>query len=534
MPKVEQYGGSQISTEVVQGARAKNFQIAGVGDFAPGVSQLAQGLQQMQERADTAAAEEALVAFEREKNNLFFNPETGYFNTQGRDAMDGAEQMTQSLAELRDRYAQGLKSSRAQAAFSRAAEAHITRGNVDIMRHAQAGAQAWEVATINSRIENTVENASLYWNDPDRLAVQNELGRQSIMDNAQIEGVTGEALNERLQTYESTFASSVITAATTQSSEQGRAMLEEYGERLEGPDRLKMDELIAKRERAEQTERENRFAVTQATALIQQYGDLPDARARINEEINQIEDPEVRRAASREATRQLDIRIKAQGEQRVAIQEEVEDFILMGGTAAQYAAANPDNWNTMSAQQRRALTNGEGIVTDYEQFYDLLALPQDQLAQLDASQYAHSLAPDDRRRLETAIVSARRRSPESQTGRTRAQQITGVVTQLFGSKPRGGYRGTKAQQVDLFYSIVDAERQRREDEKGATLTSVEFTAMLNEMTRTVTSEGALWDTEYELRDIPPEDLQVLTDHLRQNNIPLTGDNLIRAYIQATQ
>lgn len=537
MPKIEQYGAPKVETQVTPGARARNYQIAGVGDFAAGVNELGKGIQTMQEAADKAAAEEALVAFEREKNNLFFNPENGYFNTQGRNAMEGAEPMTKSLNELRDRYAKELKSPRAQSAFSRAADAHITRGTADIMRHAQTGAMAWEKATIESRVENTIENASLYYNDPEQIKVQNAVGRQSVIDAAKLEGIDGEALNERLQTYNSTFASSVIGAATAKSSDEGKAMLDEYGSWLEGPDRLKVEAAIEKREKIEKTERENTFAVTQADTLIQQYGEDPDARAKINDAVNEIEDPELRRATSKEATRQLDIKMKAQGEQRVAIQEEVEDFILKGGTATQYAAANPDKWEAMSAQQRRAMLSGEPVVTDYNTLNELLLLPPEKLAQVDPSQYSHVMSPSDRNRLTNAVGAARNRSPESQIGRTQAQQVKATVEQIYGTTPKGGYKGSKADQVNAFYAVVDAERVRREEEKGSTLTSTEYTTMLNEMTRDVVQKDkylGFIDDRMELKDIPADELQQLSDYLHKNNVPVTGDNLIKAYIQASQ
>ena len=94
MPKVAQYGDPQVRTQIARQPRADAS--AGNAVFrsniqaAQGLASVAEAGAQTMQRIDTTSAEEALVAFEREKNNLFFNPENGYFNTQGKNAYDNA------------------------------------------------------------------------------------------------------------------------------------------------------------------------------------------------------------------------------------------------------------------------------------------------------------------------------------------------------------------------------------------------------------------------------------------------------------
>jgi len=57
--------------------------------------------------------------------------------------------------------------------------------------------------------------------------------------------------------------------------------------------------------------------------------------------------------------------------------------------------------------------------------------------------------------------------------------------------------------------------------------------MLSGLTRTVVQEGRFFDTELDLTDIPADDVSVLSKFLRDNNKPVTADNLIRAYKQAS-
>ena len=73
MPKVEQYGLPQVTTQVVNQPRMNAA--AGSRVFqsniqaAKGVAQVGLAVSDMVQRIDTTSAEEALVSFEKEKND---------------------------------------------------------------------------------------------------------------------------------------------------------------------------------------------------------------------------------------------------------------------------------------------------------------------------------------------------------------------------------------------------------------------------------------------------------------------------------
>lgn len=534
MPKVEQYGPSRVNTQVATEARAQSAPAGAFGgQLAQGVNQLGAGLQQMKTKIDTAAAEEALVKFEKDKNNLFFNPENGYFNSQGRDAYERAGTVAEELEKLKRSYGEGLKSQTARDAFDKAAQQHITRSGADIMRHASKGVQAWEVATINAQVENTLENASLYWNDPERREVQRALGRQSILDAGKLEGIDGTALNERLQTYESSFSMAAIQSAASKSADEGDKLLSDMRDRLEGPDVLKAESMIAKRRQAEQTASNANLAVLRAGNLVDTYGDATDARSSILEEVNQIEDGELRKATMSEAMKQLDAKRKADSETKGAIFEEGENFIMGGGTVEQFKSQHAEEWEQLTPKQKRALNSGESLATDYVVLSDLMTLPKTKLAQINPTDYYSDLAKPDRQKLISAVASARNGGTDHQVGRTRNAETTASVEQIFGAKK--GWNQKEKARVNQFYQIINDEAEAREQQKGSPLTSQEYTDLVNGMTRKVVKERSLWfDKEMDLTDIPTEDLGVLSDYLRQNNIPVTSDNLIRAHEQASK
>lgn len=545
MPKIATYGGQQVQTQVVRGARASSVPSGAFGgDIARGIGQVGQAFEEigkqqaeMQKRLATTEAEDALVKFEREKNKLFFDPEAGYFNTQGRDAFDAAGTANTSLQKLQQQYADNLTNDAARQLFSKAAAAHVTRGTQDIMQHASKGMKAWEVATIEAQVENTVENAALYWNDPERLGVQRALGRQAVVDAAGMQGIDGEALNERLQTYESSFTRTAIEAATQKSVAQGKKLLDQFGNRLEGPDKLKMDKLIQDKLKVENTKYIASQAVVRAGGIVDRY----DSRSDIIAEVNKISDPELRDKTMRESMYQFGLRKQAESEDRVSAFEAAENFIANGGSAEQFQMNEPDAWEKMSPKQRANINAGKGVTTDWNTFNELMLLPEKELAKIDPSEYVNQLAAGERSKLLTAVRSAQNKGSESdkvesQAGRTRTQETNFAVTQIFGKKPSGGYNEEKSQQINAFYSTLTAEQNAREAALGRKLDSQEYTDLLAGFTRKTVKERSFFgvpvpDSKLDFTDVPAEEVPSLSAELRRQGIAVTTDNLIRLYEQ---
>lgn len=538
MPKVAQYEGNQVLTDVVSQPRASGNVPAAAfgGPVTEGLASVAQAGAQMKQRIDTTAAEEALVQFERDKNATFFNPENGYFNSQGRDAFDGADSATKALDDLKKKYGESLGQN-AKLMFDKAADAHITRGRVDISRHAAKGLKSWEVATIKSQVENTVENATLYWNQPDQLAVQNALGRQAVIDAAEMEGIGAEATAERLQTYDSSFTRSAIAAATQSSAAEGQALLDEQGDRLEGPDKLKLEKDIAIKAKAEKTQSDAQQAVLIGAGLV----DRLDDRETIREAVNTIEDPELRKKAMTESMRQFNLKKQGESEARAEAFERAESHVVSGGSAETFKIEDPEGWDKLSAKQQRSIESGKAVITDWNVFSELMTMPKEDLAKVNPVEHFDNLAPAERSKLISAVKSANGTGGSSdkidhQEGRTRSAQTTAALEQMLGKKR--DWNDKKRERANAFYSLLDDEVAFRESQKDGKLTSEEYTQVLSDLTRKVTIEKSFIfdflapDEELSSTDIPPDELRILSKFLRDNGVPVTSENLVKAQRQA--
>ena len=504
----------------------------------------------MQERAAEAEANEALVNFEREKNKLFYDPEKGYFNSRGRNAYDQAQTITSELEKLRNTYSSNLSSGFARKEFDRASQTHLTRANESVMRHASTNLRAWEVSTINAKVENSIENASLLWNNPQQLAVQREIGRQSILRSAQMEGLSPEATNEKLQTYESSVAMAAINAAMITSSSAGESLFKQYKNRLEGPDLVKVKGEIQRKRKAEASQASAQAVFDQAATLVNQYGEEDDARSRIIDEINKIKDTKARKKVLGESMYQLDLKMRAKSEERGAVFEDAESFLAEGQSIEQYIASKPEQWEKLSSKQQMSLRSGESISTDFGLLSDLLTQPEKELAKVNPADHFDKLSKGDRAKLITAVKSARKErgssGADAQEGRSRITQTSDMVRQLFGDKR--DWNSKESARVNQFYSLLDGEVEFREKQKGSPLTSQEYTDVLNGFARdAVTKRGLfknwldIWGLSDEetsldevLEEIPEDQVSVLTTYLRGNGIPVTTETLKKAYDQATK
>lgn len=530
MPVV-QYTPDQVRTEVAGRAQAGTMP-SGTGQLAQGISTAAGVIIQQQQKANIAEAQQASTSFERDKNDLFFNPDTGYFNTQGRNAYESAGSVSQQLDKLKKQYSTDL-SPEARREFERVASAQITRSNADIMRHSSKNLQAWEQANTAAEIENTLENSALYWNRPDDLKIQRALGEQSVLEVAQAQGLSPEATNEKLETYRSAFASNIIKSATSSSAAEGRDAMEKYGNRLEGPAKVNMQMAIDKRTQTERTQEISQQAVLTGTTLVRDYGEHPNARNVIMEEVNKIEDADLRKATMSQANHQLSIKKQADAEMQGEIFKEAERAKFDANTSVErFKADNPEHWDKLTAKQQQSLASNSKTTTDYVLFSELSLMDEKELAKVNPSDYITQLASTEYKQLVTMVKSARDVGTDSgnQAGRGRTAQTSSSVEQLFGKK--SSWDTNEIEQVNAFYSVLDGEVKMQEQLKGSSLTSQEYTAVLDGFTRKYVIEGGAWfglaDADKDLTDISADELIDAAEYLRSRGEAATTESLYSA------
>ena len=542
MPKIAQAQPDQVPVRVIRQPRASADVPKGAfggGDIARSLAGLAQAGKEAKGRVDTTAAKEALLGFEKAKNDVFFNPDSGYFNTQGRNAYDGAKGTSSALADLKRTYGDGLDVN-ARTMFDTAADAHIARADVDIMRHSAKGLQTWEIATSLAEVENSVENASLYWAQPQKMSTQRISGQLAVINGAEREGVGPEATAERVQTFNSTFSVAAVSAATANSAAEGQALLDKFNESkslLEEPDRLQLEGLIAKQTKQEKVQADASFVLAKATAVVGRS----DSKSDILAEMKKIDDPKLRKDTTAEAMSQLRLKGQAEKESQVSAWDAAVDVVAGTGSVTAFKAANPTEWGLLDKTQQKKLEQGEGVISDMTKFYDLMALPDDARAQLSPNDYLTVLAKAELKQLSKSINSARGGGSDSDKdeallGRSISAQVKSKVGLLYG-KP-SARNEEEHRQADAFYGLADAAVKQARDAKGKPLTGEELNIVLGAVTRDVVDQGPSvfgfhpFESTDSIADIPAAEQKSLTRFLTDNGIPVNADNLLKAYEQA--
>ncbi len=528
--KVSSRQANQVQTRVASGPRASNVESAAFGaPVAAGLGSLATAAFQIQKRADTASAESAVMDFETAKNDMFYNAETGFYKTQGRNAFDAAGETTKQLAKMQKDFGSKL-SPGAMSMYDKVAKRHVLNGTADIARHASKGLKAWEVANNQAQIEHALEGAQQHWNNPKQLAVQTALGRQAIIDGAGMKGIDGVALNEQLENFESAAALGVIESAIASGSSAGKAALAKHGNKLEGNLGDKLKAKLKAKQKSEYTAYTSSQALGLATTAVADNDNLTDVIAQINE----IKDDKIRKKAMTEANYQYRLKKRA-------IDEGTVNAFNDAGTTDEsldtWIVNNPGVWDGFTAKQQKSLEKGEKVETDWDVYNDLITLTPAKLKNVRVADYVTKLAPSHLDKLATMVKSANQPDKakaakmDQQAGRSRTSQSTDAVTGLYGKSAKR--TPEQREQANQFYDMLDYQVDQFETDNDRAISSAEFTALVASLTREASyiEVGVLWNSEEEanISAIPAKDMPALRKHLRDTGKTVNASNLIILY-----
>ncbi len=512
MPKIAQYGEQQVQTGAVMGPQAHELP-AGVfpaSQLGTVLGDVANAAKQIAARASQTQAEEALVKFERAKNDMLFNPESGYLNKQGKTAYDQAKPTAEALDKLMRDHADSISDPDARNAFSRVASQHVTSAQETVMKHASRGLNAWEVDTLNAQVENVIENAALYRNDPKNLAVQRQLGLQTLLDSMDRQGITGDAREERVQNFESAFAGATITAAVSDSAAKGKVSFEKYGAALEEPDRIKIRKMLEEKQKAELTSTVSVAGVTGGRNIADQYYSqgMDAALKAVN---TKYKDPQINRAVTDEVLNEFQRRDHIKDRTTVDAYSRAEDYLLSAKpgdprSVNGFKAEHPDLWAAMDAKHQRNLEAGALTVTNQNVLIQIKSKPLNELAALKLADYADQLSIADRRDVQQMIDDARTGKHDIQV-QTDSQFIADKVKQY-------GLKGEKEQEALL---ALQGEINRAVNAKGDSLSPQDRRNIITNSLSTFAVGQSFWfgSKEYTPKNTPIPELRAMNTVAQQ-------------------
>lgn len=142
---------------------------AGVGravqNVAAGLGDMADTARAWEEKEAATVAKEGDNAYAAWERNFLWNPETGYFNKQGRDAVYSRADVEKTLQEKRKEFGANLQGLAGEM-YKRASGARLDSALGGVIRHAGKARKQWVTDTSRSRIETFSTDAVSDFRNP--------------------------------------------------------------------------------------------------------------------------------------------------------------------------------------------------------------------------------------------------------------------------------------------------------------------------------------------------------------------------------
>jgi len=410
MPEISQYGGPKVGIQVAEGPHASTLPKEAFEK--PNLMPAFEAARQIKQRADQAQAEDTMLSFEKQKNQILYDPQSGYFSSQGKAAYDGAHKTNQALNKLVQDHADQIGDPTARQAFVKTATMHVIDAERGIMQHSLNGLKAWETSTTKAQTESALQNAPLYRNDPEHLGVQFELGKQAVIDAAHHEGMTdGDVIAQRVKDYTSTFYSATISAAIHDGSENGIQSLNKYGDNITEPDRIKLKNELEKKQKEEETSFISSTSIAVGRSIADQYYDqgLDKAFAEID---NKYPDPKMNKEIRKEVASNFRMRDYEKQRDQTNAADAAEQFLQASKpgdvrTVNDFKTQYPDQWNKIPPSVQNQLEAGKFTVTNPDTLLKIQSMSMPELADLNTAQVADQLSAPDRKAVQKLVDDAR-------------------------------------------------------------------------------------------------------------------------------
>ncbi len=205
VPKYESQAEPRVGGLPQLNTRASGFgsQIAdSVGRLGGALNQasdaLAQHALKMQDQDNHALADDAISNFMLQQNELLYNPEHGYYNSSGKDALDQFTPARDSLMKLREDTAGALPNEQARDLFDSATRSQVQFNIGNMGSHAAAGRKEWITKSADAVINQVTNTAILNYNSDAATDEAMNTVREKVAAKADAMGLDDPAIVNQL------------------------------------------------------------------------------------------------------------------------------------------------------------------------------------------------------------------------------------------------------------------------------------------------------------------------------------------------
>lgn len=526
MPKVERVTGPSVGVQSVGNISQNVRPSAGAfgAGLGKGLSDMARAQAEIQEKDDQAAVKQATSALRKRINQRTYLDEDSYYNRQGQDAYKSLAQFQRELDDARKDVARSLTRGKQQNLFNQVSQDYLDREYDSMARHASKGRKQWLDGQDLAIAEQAQEDGSLRWNDNAEYAIQI---RKSVGNLAKRNGWSPEKreleVEKQLTGMHKQAIDNILEQNPMQAEEYFRDNKEEISSSIH-------DDI----QRAINQQVDSRWSQSTADAIRISGGSRSERFAMVNE----IDDPERRKLVRAQVEYDLRQEKIAKEESQVEWYDEASKAVMGGTSATQWAADNPEAWDSLDASMQKTLLNPKhtAINTDLATYYEirgLMTTDKDaarekllksfgKLSASDAKGFMDELAKPtkDKRKSFLSNPAVFNRSIQTILGKEPSKE--GQAKREWNKRYQI-LAGVFQDELDRWFdanpgktAIPDQDRQEILDRMA--------------IQTTIEDAGFLWfDAEGGLGDIPVEDLEQIRAVIRARGEPMSPENIMRYY-----
>lgn len=478
MPIIPRVSGPTVERQIVSQPRAQVQDVSsGLQSVAKGISQVGLLAQELDQRKVQSDAENALINFTRAKTETLFGAD-GYYNTVGRNAVEGYEPTNKRLDELVKEHAKGLD-PRAANLFQKAVNNAVVRDQQDLLTHRAKQQTVMEIGNLQAERDQAIEQGGAYYNTPETRQAYYVNGQKAVAELAEKQGLDTAETNLMITRFQSDYAFGLISGALAREdvTAASELMRGPFGQRLTGQNRDRAESLILSTE--------NKVAIRTAADEIF----VPGASLMAMQK--QVRDNDAIKPEHKDAVLELIEKRDASHRRGVAQYEsdQVDKYaglLRQGGFTTD--SINVQEWDGLSEAAKKALlivekeqATGVFQITDNVKYWGLITGKTDQeIAKLVPYEHYEYLNDRERQELDSLVMGARK----AIAGGTKDRNYTSAVSRATETKTmlESMYNRTigptDSDFVNWFQGKLNDRVQAEEDATGKQITPQRFTEIL--------------------------------------------------------
>lgn len=541
--------GESLGANVAR-EKGRTFEVAAgvvgrVGEVA--LSERGRIIQEEREHADDVALLDAKNQLDRWETQRLYDPETGAFTKQGKDALTLPEDVDREYSEVAGEIEKTLSTDRQRAAFAKLRGDKGANLDLSIRRHVLKEMQAYEANELQATVTNSTDSAIANALDPRRVQVDLADAVSAIERHGPRLGLGPEQIEKQVADVRTRVHIGVIERLlATDNTRSAEVYFEEAKGQISGDAVAKVEKALA-----EGTLRKQ--AQEAADKILTKGGTLTEQR----EAARAIEDPKLRDEVMQRIEHEDTVRDRVERETAENNSQAAYNAVDQRGRISDIP---PAMWSELSGPTRaslrayaRAKAEGIPIQTDYATYYRLMdqaGTNPEAFAKLNLMEVRGKLDDVEFKQIVGLQLSVRsgdtkKAEKDLNTYRTTSQIVNATIGLDPGTKPSS----PEAQAVTRIQTILDRQVLAAEQLTGKKVPASDIQGWLDQLLltqiETTKGTGSNWSlfpggtsrdsvtkslVDIRIADIPKAERTQVEEALRKRGRPVTDATILDLYI----